>query len=214
MGKLFHISLPLFKRILCLFVICFLLIQSSVTALAQSPPENAGSTGWVEISAAVPADFTAPLVVTLMNIESEEEFDFPVVLENNYVTLEELPVGRYSISSGFVEGGDFRYSLVPVTTEYVVEYNEVAASVKIDVIYREEYANGVSLIDDTTDPSESLSGEEVTPDKREETAGDKVQEKEPLTLGKVLIRIGVALAGALIFTGIVFLAVFLVRKNN
>lgn len=202
------------RSIVCLVAVFFFLFQPTIwAAAAETPPEPAGSTGWVEISAAVPADFTAPLVISLLNNETQEEYDFPVIAENDYITLEELPVGSYSFSAGFVEGGDFRYSLIPVETEYLVAYNEVAAAVKIDVIFNEEYADGVSLPDsyeeESAEPTEETDKEDVG-----ETTTEKVpsEEKEPVTFSTVLKRIGIALAGALAFTGIVFLSVFLVRK--
>lgn len=214
MGKFLSHGLSHLRRFVCLAVVCIFFSQSAVMAApAESPPENAGSTGWVEISAAVPADFTAPLVVSLMNTETEEEYDFPVIFENNYITLEELPVGTYSFSMGFVEGGDFRYSLVPVESEYIVEYDEVAAAVKIDVIFNEEYANGVSLSDTSEDPDETSEDIPSVPDDKEKNP-EPAPVEEKTTLGTILKRIGIALAGALVFSGLAFLAVFLVRKYN
>ena len=217
MGTFLNHRLSHCRSIVCLVAVFFLLLQPTVwAAAAETPPETAGSTGWVEISAAVPADFTSPLVVSLLNKETQEEYDFPVIAENDYVTLEELPVGNYSFSAGFVEGGDFRYSLVPVETEYIVAYNEVAAAVKIDVVFNEEYADGVSLPDSyEEEPADSI---EDSADKKEagEETPEKVptEEKKPITFTTVLKRIGIALVGALAFSGVIFLTVFLVRKYS
>ena len=216
MGTFLNHRLSHCRSIVCLVAVFFLLLQPTVwAAAAETSPESTGTTGWVEISAAVPADFSSPLVVSLLNEETQEEYDFPVIAENKYITLEELPVGSYSFSAGFVEGGDFRYSLVPVETEYIVAYNEVAAAVKIDVVFNEEYADGVSLPDsyedDLTDSTEDSADKEAG---EEHTEKAPIEEKEPVTISTVLKRIGIALVGALAFTGVIFLTVFLVRKYS
>lgn len=199
-----------------------LLIFSSFTAASAAPTEKtepnaeSGSTGWIEISAAVPADFTTPLVVSLVNTKTEEEFDFQVLFQNAYTSMEELPVGTYTFNYGFVEGGDFRYKVVPVEQEYIVAFNEVAASVKLDVIFNDEYAeDGEPATEEPLQNNVEETPEEPVEDPISDSDTPAAeQEREETTAMKILRRVGIALTGAAIFTGIVYGAVYYIRKNS
>lgn len=228
------------KGIRCLWsaLLCVLTIVSLFTtsALATESTGNEPKQVWVEVKAVVADDFQGEIIATVVNTETEEEYDFQLLYENEYIGRKKVPVGNYSVNIAFAPS-DIRYSGIPTTETFEAIGNEKAAipvvfTFAMDEKYQESTVPSAESTPEisaepSTDPSQAPSADpeesftpEPTPSGEEDPAesdsgDDKPDEdtEEPSKLGALLADILISVASSLVFFGIVCLVVYIYRTK-
>ena len=208
-------------------VVCFLLtLYLLISPLCVSA---VGNSGWVEVRVSVPKGFDETIIVTFVQEDTYEEFACRVLEVNNYVTILELPSGKYTFDGAFLESSDFRYSTSLINDaqdfEVSADPNAAAALIELKTVYNEEFSDGAGL-PEATEPTEEETVAKTEPVTEPSEGENVTSESEPLDddvnsepseeeesgfkLKDRLIRYGVATG---IFIAVVFLVAFLLRRH-
>ena len=113
-----------------IFVICFLTVAGTYI------PAEASGTGWVEITTTAPEELNNYLILSLVHDETQEEYDFPVLKEDNFHLSEKVPVGTYTVAGAWVYQ-DYRYK-VTADVESLDVKDSTFTPINLTVTFTEE----------------------------------------------------------------------------
>lgn len=144
---------------------CILILVFTMFSYIALPVQAAGDKGWIEARVTVPDDFTETIIVCVINLETYEEFATRLLEVNDYVSVFEVPAGKYQFDGAFLENGDFRYNtdLTNNAQTFTVSSDKkaTAALIELKTVFNEEYKDGTALVPPTkeTIPDESMATE-------------------------------------------------------
>lgn len=198
----------------------------SIMAGAIVPAYAAGH-GWVEITSEVPGELNSYIIFSVIEDETQEEYDFPVLAENGFSAFDEIPMGKYTVAGAWVYQ-DYRYTVTADLTNFVIEENSLV-SVKLTVTMPGE-GSEISLEgtqeNNVSEPnpdepflenSEEGSAEEPVaneePEKLQPDGPGVEDEESPTESRSVWVNVVITVVGVLVFAGIFFGIYFLSRRR-
>lgn len=144
---------------------CIMVMVLTLFSCIVMPVQAAGDKGWIEARVTVPDDFTESIIVCVINLETYEEFATRLMEVNDYVSVFEVPAGKYQFDGAFLENGDFRYNtdLINDAQTFTVSSDKKApaALISLKTVFNEEYKDGTALVPPTkeTIPEETMATE-------------------------------------------------------
>jgi len=213
-----HISRWIVSFILLLIIATFI----GISVYAAPEDHNSTEQGWIELSAQVPEGFTADVIALLVNEDTFEEFDIPLLAANNYTKSLKLPYGTYIVEQGYC-AKDIRYGgFSDVDTIKLDSTVKAAVPIKYTFDILDAYAPSEAPPDEpNTEPSVELieSEPEEDPSDTDTAKEDSIKEEDPgitpdpgTKEASLLRNFIVTLLGTAVFVAIVFTAVYFVRK--
>jgi len=216
-----------FDRHISRWIVSFILllvIGTFISISVYAAPEEHTSTeqGWVELSAQVPEGFTQDVIALLVNEETFEEFDIPLLAANNYTKSLKLPYGTYLVEQGYC-AKDIRYGGFSDIDKIKLD-STVKAAVPINYTF-DILGAYVSSEEAPVDSGSRPTVELIQPEREEDSSEknvaneDSIKEEDPVIISdpdqkdvSPLRNFIVTLLGTAVFVAIVFTAVYFVRK--
>lgn len=197
--------------------------------------------GWVDLQATVPKSFKGSVSVQLMHTGSGEVYTLTSYLLNDYCNSTQLPLGEYTIERAFTSEDSFLYEAfidldnfdlkTSQPLDVTVKENPDGALILEELATKPEAPEVPNQSEsETPTPSESVS--EPSSDASEPT--EQASSEDPFETdeqpsasssadtsnvseedGKftILERIGMTIVATVIFVGIIFLIVYIVRSH-
>lgn len=187
-------------------------------------PACATGHGWVEITSEVPGELKNYIILSVIEDETQEEYDYPVLAENGFSAFDEIPVGAYTVAGAWVYQ-DYRYTVTANVTNFVVEENSLIP-IKLTVGIPGE-GSEISLegtqenneIDEPVGEDIPVENEEEEPDEKsptkadEETPTETPDEERPQEGRSIWVNVIITVVGVLLFGGIFFGIYYLSRRR-
>lgn len=197
--------------------------------------------GWVDLQATVPEGFNGSVSVQLMHADSGEVYTLTSYLLNDYCNSKQLPLGKYTIERAFTSEDSFLYEAFIDLDDFelktskpldvTVKENPDGALILEELSSKPEEPEvpdksepetpavppSESVTESEPEPSEpaidTSSEEPFEPDDQSSTSSsaDSSNVSEQDGNFSVLERIGMTIVATVIFVGIVFFIVYIVR---
>ncbi len=209
-----NFCLSRFRRALAFFFaavfVCVSVIASNVV------PVSAAGNGWVEITAQAPEELSSYVILSLVEDKTQEEYDFPVLRENNFHVFEEIPTGSYTVAGAWVYQ-DYRYAVACNVDKFEVKDNDLitinltvgqpgeevsipSSEVKEESSEAESSAEEEKKAEEEEKEEAPVEKDDLEKDKEKDASDSSEQNKER----PIWVNIIITVVGVLVFAGIFF----------
>ena len=206
-----------FMKSFTVAIMTAMVVMSSMCVCYAAPNGELEETAWVEVKCTVAEEYKEDAGLIVSNSETGETYTLKILAVNDYVCRQKLPLGNYIIDHAYTSDSFIYEALPNVNSFSLTKDMNAAAAIKVDI-----HKSDLTMIETTPESSEEPAVSEPEQPAAEDqpiAPEDIIVEEEKIPFkdtlwGKLLIRVGIPVLGALIFTGLIFGFVYYVRKNS